>query len=131
MSLITINTVIAEITAITNIKILNAKSSKIEVSMKTSTSFLLSKVLCCSLKLNFLAYTSQLILSMFLEQTIILCQSHLTPMILVKYAPVMLYYGKLECPMYLLFHQNNLKMLCWPRSTFPNLHYCFLDHMLQ
>ena len=52
MSLITINTINTEITAITNIKILNAKWSKMEVSMKMSPS--LSKVLCCLSKLNFL-----------------------------------------------------------------------------
>ena len=53
MMMITINITITEITAITNIKILNAKWSKIEVPMKLS-SFSLSKVLCCLSKLNFL-----------------------------------------------------------------------------
>ena len=51
-SLITMNTIINEIIAITNIKILNTKWLKIEVSMKILSS--LSKVLCCLLKLNFL-----------------------------------------------------------------------------
>ena len=46
------NTIINEIIAITNIKILNTKWLKIEVSMKISSS--LSKVLHCLSKLNFL-----------------------------------------------------------------------------
>ena len=53
MSFITIS-ITTEITTITNIKILNTKWSKIEVPMKLSSSFLLSKVLCCLSKLNFL-----------------------------------------------------------------------------
>ena len=53
MSLITVNITITESTAITNIKILNAKWSKIEVPMKLLSSFSLSKVLCCLLKDNF------------------------------------------------------------------------------
>ena len=36
--------------------------------------------------LIFFSCTFQLILSMFLEQSIILCQNHLTPKILVKHA---------------------------------------------
>ena len=47
ISFITINIIITEITAITNIKILNAKWSKIEVPMKLSSSFSLSKISCC------------------------------------------------------------------------------------
>ena len=48
ISFITINIIITEIRAITNIKILNAKCSKIEVSMKLLLfSFSLSKVSCC------------------------------------------------------------------------------------
>ena len=54
MSFITINSTITKITAITNIKILNAKWSKIEVTMRLSSPFSLSKVLCCLSKLNFL-----------------------------------------------------------------------------
>ena len=54
MSFITINITITKIMAITNIKILNAKWSKLEVPMKLSSSFSLSKVLCCLSKLNFL-----------------------------------------------------------------------------
>ena len=54
ISFTSINITITEITAITNIKILNAKWSKIEVSMKLSSFFSLSKVLCCLSKLNFL-----------------------------------------------------------------------------
>ena len=55
ISFTTINIIITGIMAITNIKILNAKWSKIEVPMKLSSSFSLSKVLCCLLKLNFLS----------------------------------------------------------------------------
>ena len=66
-SLITMNSIINEMIAITNIKILNTKWLEIEVSMKTSSS--LSKVSCCLLKLNFV-YTFQLNPSMFLEQII-------------------------------------------------------------
>ena len=47
ISFITINIIITEIIAITNIKILNAKCSKIEVSMKLLFPFSLSKVSCC------------------------------------------------------------------------------------
>ena len=47
ISFITINITITEIIAITNTKILNAKWSKIKVPMKLSSSFSLSKVLCC------------------------------------------------------------------------------------
>ena len=47
ISFITINIINTEIMAITNIKILNAKLSKIEVPMKLSSSFSLSKVSCC------------------------------------------------------------------------------------
>ena len=54
ISFITVNIIITEITAIVNIKILNAKWSKIEVPMKLSSSFSLSKVLCCLSKVNFL-----------------------------------------------------------------------------
>ena len=54
MSFITINITITEITAITNIKILNAKWSKIKVPMKLSSSLLLSIVLCCLSKFIFL-----------------------------------------------------------------------------
>ena len=46
MSFITINITITEIRAITNIKILNAKCLKIEVSMTVSSSFSSSKVPC-------------------------------------------------------------------------------------
>ena len=54
MSFITINITITEVMAITNIKILNTKWSKIEVPMKLSSSFLLSKVSCYLSKLIFL-----------------------------------------------------------------------------
>ena len=54
ITFITINIIITKIIAITNIKILNAKCSKIEVSMKLSSFFLLSRVSCCLSKLNFL-----------------------------------------------------------------------------
>ena len=53
-SFITINITIIEIIAIKNIKILNAKWSKIEVPMKLSSSFSLSRVSCCLSKLYFL-----------------------------------------------------------------------------
>ena len=115
MSFITINTIITEIAAITNIKILNANWSNIEVSMKLSSSFWLSKVSCCLSKLNFLCLyflTSSLKVSG--ADKIILYQNHQTPITLVKYALVLLYYGQMEYLMYLLIHQNNLKMLCWP-----------------
>ena len=46
------NTIINEIIAITDIKILNTKWLKIEVPMKIASS--LSKVSCCLLKFNFL-----------------------------------------------------------------------------
>ena len=72
-SLITMNSIINEIIAITNINILNTKWLEIEVSMKISSS--LSKVSYCLLKLNFV-YTFQLNPSMFLEQIIICLQRY-------------------------------------------------------
>ena len=89
ISFITINITITEIIAITNIKILNAKWSKIEVSMKLSSSFSLSRVSCCLSKLNFLClYLLTNSLSV-LVLIIIPHQSHLTLMILAEYVPVL------------------------------------------
>ena len=53
ISFITISITITEIIAITNMKTLNAIWSKIEVPMKLSSSFSLSKVSCCLSKDNF------------------------------------------------------------------------------
>ena len=131
MSFITINTIITEITVITNIKILNAKWSKIEVPMNLSSSFSLSKVSCCLLKLYFLCLyflTSSLNVSGADNNSL---SKSSDSVILVKYGLVLLYYGKMEYLMYLFIYQNNLKMLYLPQSTFPNLHCLFLDHMLQ
>ena len=66
MSFITVNITITKITAITNIKILNAKWSKMEVPMKISCPFSLSEVSCCLSKLNFLClYFSTYSLNVF------------------------------------------------------------------
>ena len=57
---------ITEIIAITNIKILNVKCLKIEVSMKLLFSFSLSKVSCCLLKdIFFCLYLSTNSLNVF------------------------------------------------------------------
>ena len=80
--------------------------------------------------LIFFYCTFQLIPSVFLRQSIILCQSNLTPKILAKYAPVSLYYAKMGLPMYLLILKNNLKMPYWPQNTSQNLHHHHLGHML-
>ena len=77
------------------------------------------------------SYNMQLILSMFLEQPIILCQSHLTLKILVRYAIVLLNYAKMGPPVYLSILQSNLKMLYWLQNTSPDLHQHYLDHTLQ
>ena len=63
------------------------------------------------------SYTFQLILLMFMGKSIILCQSHLTPKILVKYVLALIYYAKMGLPEYLLIHQNNSKMPYWPQNT--------------
>ena len=66
ISFITINITNTEIIAITNIKILNAKLSKIEVPMKLSPSFSLSKVSCCLSKdILFCLYLSTKSLNVF------------------------------------------------------------------
>ena len=84
---------------------------KIEVSMKLSSSFSLSKVLCCLSKVNFLCLYLSTNSSMFLVLIIILYQSHLILMISVEYVLVLLYYGIREYLKYLLIHKNNLKKL--------------------
>ena len=68
---------------------LNAKCSKIEVSMKLLFPFSLSKVLCGLSKISFSVYTFLLILLMFLVLTIILHQSRLILVILVEYVLVL------------------------------------------
>ena len=99
--------------------------------MKLSFYFLLSKVSCCLLKdIFFCLYLSTNSLNV-LVLTIILHQSHLTLMILVKYVIVLQHCGKRECPRYFLVCQNNLEMLCLPQNTSLNQHRLFLDHMLQ
>ena len=66
ISFITTNITITEIIAITNIKILNAKWSKIEVPMKLSSPFSLSKVSCCLSKdILFCSYFSTNSLNVF------------------------------------------------------------------
>ena len=61
MTFITINMMITEIIAITNIKILNAKCSKIEVPMTVSSSFHHLKSHVVYQKKSFSVYTFQLI----------------------------------------------------------------------
>ena len=89
ISFIMINIIITEIIAITNIKTLNAKGSKIEVSMKLSLFFHYLKFHVVYRKISFTVYISQQILLMFLVLIISFHQNHLILMILVKYVPVL------------------------------------------
>ena len=130
MSLITINITITKITAITNIKILNAKWSKIEIHMKLS-SLSLSKVLCCLLKVNFLClYFSTNSLNVFGTDNNSLSKSSDSNDIGRICSPLVILW-KRGYLMYLLIHQNNLKTLCLPQNTSLNPHCLSLDHMLQ
>ena len=111
MSIITINTIIKEIIAIININILDAKWLIIEVSMEISSS--MSIVLCCLSKFNFLCLyfsTNSLNVSGAVNNSL----SKSSDSKDIGYALVLLYCAKMEHPMYLLNHQNSLKMLCWP-----------------
>ena len=122
ISFITVNITITEIIAITNIKTLNAKWSEIEVSMKLSSSFSLSRNSCCLSKLNFLClYLSTKSLSVFGADNNSSSKSFDSNDI-----------GRIcSCLVILLIHQNNLEMLCLPQNTFLSQHRLFLDHMLQ
>ena len=113
MSFITINTIITEITAITNIKILNAKWLNIEVCMKLSSSFSLSKVLCCLWKLNFLCLyflTNSLNVSGADNNSLLKSPDSND---IGKICSCLVIFWKMYL-MYLLIHQNNFKMLYLP-----------------
>ena len=131
ISFITINITITEIIAITNIKILNAKWSKIEVPMKISFSFSLSKVSCCLSKdIFFCLYLSTNSLNVFGTDSNSSSKSFDFNGI-GKTCFVSLYYGEKEYPKYLLIHQNNLEMLYLPQNTSLNQYRLSLDRMLQ
>ena len=113
ISFITINIIITKITAITNIKILNAKWSKIEVAMKLS-SFLLSQVLCCLSKLNFLClyFLTNSLNDFGADNNSSSKSSDSNDIGRICSCLVILW--KKVISKYLLIHQNNFKVLCLP-----------------
>ena len=99
--------------------------------MKLSSSFSLSKVSCCLLKANFFClYFSTNSLNVFGTDNNSLSKSSDSSDIgrICSCLDILWKKGYLK---YLLIHQNNLKTLCLPQNTSPNLHCLFPDHMLD